>query len=112
MFGMNTAILGLIWAGSLTLGPIDWPQWRGHNRDGVWRETGIVQRFDRPQLQPRWRTPIGPGYAGPAVANGRVYVTDRNRKKGTSNTIAAPVAHPPYMKEKSIPSAPWAICSA
>ena len=30
----------------------DWPQWRGPNRDGVWREKGIVQKFEdwRPHL--------------------------------------------------------------
>ncbi len=28
----------------------DWPQWRGPQRDGVWRETGIVEKFDAPQL--------------------------------------------------------------
>jgi outer membrane protein assembly factor BamB len=55
----------------------DWPQWRGPNRDGVWRETGIVEKFDKPQLDIEWRAAIGPGYCGPTVANGRVYVTDR-----------------------------------
>lgn len=55
----------------------DWPQWRGPNRDGVWRETGIVKEFDAPQLKPRWRMPIASGYSGPTVADGRVYVTDR-----------------------------------
>ena len=24
----------------------EWPQWRGPNRDGVWAETGIIDRFD------------------------------------------------------------------
>jgi hypothetical protein len=23
----------------------DWPQWRGPNRDAVWKETGILQTF-------------------------------------------------------------------
>lgn len=55
----------------------DWPQWRGANRDGVWRETGIVEKFDSPQLKLRWRVPISSGYSGPTVAAGRVYVTDR-----------------------------------
>ena len=56
---------------------IDWPQWRGPNRDGIWQETGIVQKFDTPQLPIRWRAKIAGGYSGPTVANGRVYVTDR-----------------------------------
>lgn len=55
----------------------DWPQWRGPTRDGVWRETGIVKKFTKPQLDILWRQPIGNGYSGPTVADGRVYVTDR-----------------------------------
>src|SRR5438034_1075042 len=55
----------------------DWPQWRGANRDGVWRETGIVQKFASDQLTPKWRVPLGSGYCGPTVAHGRVYVMDR-----------------------------------
>lgn len=54
----------------------DWPQWMGPQRDNVWRETGILQKF--PEGGPRilWRTPIAGGYAGPAVAGGRVFITD------------------------------------
>lgn len=55
----------------------DWPQWRGPTRDGVWRETGVVEKFSGPQLKLRWREPLGSGYSGPTVADGRVYVTDR-----------------------------------
>ena len=54
----------------------DWPQWMGANRDNVWRESGIIQKF--PASGPRviWRAPVAGGYAGPAVAAGRVYITD------------------------------------
>jgi outer membrane protein assembly factor BamB len=55
----------------------DWPQWRGKNRDGVWRERGIVDRFEEGRVEMVWRRPIGSGYSGPTVADGRVYVTDR-----------------------------------
>src|SRR5262245_5037648 len=58
----------------------DWPQWRGTNRDGVWRETGIVQKFSSSQLTPKWSVETGSGYCGPTVANGRVYLTDRVTK--------------------------------
>lgn len=65
----------------------DWPQWMGPNRDGVWRENGIVDRFPEQGLNVRWRVPIQGGYAGPAVADGRVFVTDYVRKSGdTSNS--------------------------
>jgi outer membrane protein assembly factor BamB len=55
----------------------EWPQWRGPNRDGVWREEGLLDKFADKQLKLRWRMPIGSGYSGPTVAEGRVYVTDR-----------------------------------
>jgi outer membrane protein assembly factor BamB len=55
----------------------DWPQWLGPKRDAVWRETGILERFPKGGPKVLWRTPIGGGYAGPAVAGDRVFVTDR-----------------------------------
>lgn len=64
----------------------DWPQWRGPKRDGVWRETGIVDKLPK-ELKSVWKTPIGAGYAGPAVADGRVYVTDRQLDKGQRNPL-------------------------
>jgi len=61
----------------------DWPQWLGPQRDGVWRETGLVEKFPETGLKYRWRVPLGSGYSGPAVANGRVYVMDRQLAKGS-----------------------------
>lgn len=56
----------------------EWPQWRGAQRDGVWRETGIVDKLVEADV--KWRVPISSGYSGPTVADGRVYVTDRRIK--------------------------------
>jgi len=55
----------------------DWPQWRGPDRDGIWREQGIVEKFETSRLEAQWQAKIANGYSGPTVANGRVYVTDR-----------------------------------
>lgn len=55
----------------------DWPQWRGPTRDGVWHETGIVEKFASPELEIKWSAKISNGYGHPTVADGRVYVTDR-----------------------------------
>ncbi len=65
----------------------DWPQWRGPRRDGIWREAGIVARLPAETLAPVWRTPIGPGYAGPAVAAGRVFVLDRQRNENLERVV-------------------------
>lgn len=54
----------------------DWPQWMGPNRDGVWHEDGIVEKFPEEGLTVKWRVPIHLGYSGPAVVADRVFVTD------------------------------------
>jgi outer membrane protein assembly factor BamB len=59
----------------------DWPQWLGPQRDGVWRETGLLDKFPKGGPKVVWRTPLENGFSGPAVADGRVYVTDRLRAK-------------------------------
>ncbi len=59
----------------------DWPQWLGPQRDGVWRETGLVEKFPEGGPKILWRTKVGEGYSGPAVANGKVYITDRTVAK-------------------------------
>lgn len=65
----------------------DWPQWRGPHRDGVWREAGIIERFDGPEIALKWRVPISSGYSGPTVADGRVYVTDRVTDPGEMERV-------------------------
>jgi outer membrane protein assembly factor BamB len=60
----------------------DWPQWMGPHRDDVWAETGVVERFPEGGPEFLWRTPISGGFAGPAVAAGRVYVTDYFKSAG------------------------------
>jgi outer membrane protein assembly factor BamB len=55
----------------------DWPQWLGPRRDAVWREDGIIDKFPPNGPPLRWKTKLGGGYSGPAVAAGRVFVMDR-----------------------------------
>jgi outer membrane protein assembly factor BamB len=64
----------------------DWPQWLGPQRDGVWREKGLIEKFPPSGAKELWRRKdIGEGYAGPAVAQGKVFVTDRIRPKGVGS---------------------------
>ena len=63
----------------------DWPQWHGPRADGVWRETGIVEKFPPGGPPVRWRTPIAAGYSSPAVAAGRIFVTDRPESQTRGN---------------------------
>lgn len=63
----------------------DWPQWLGPKRDGVWRETGILDKFPAGGPKVLWRAPCGIGYAGPAIANGKLYLPDRVLGEGAQN---------------------------
>ncbi len=64
----------------------DWPQWLGPTRNSVWNEQGTVDKFPEQGLPVKWRASVSLGYSGPAVAKGKVYVTDYMRETGdTSN---------------------------
>lgn len=80
--GIGLAVL--LWLGSGAVRAEDWPQWLGTKRDGVWREAGLIDRFPNTGPKVLWRTPIGGGYAGPAVSEGKVYVTDRELPAGVT----------------------------
>jgi outer membrane protein assembly factor BamB len=68
----------------------DWPQWLGPQRDGVWRETGIIQKFPVSGLNVKWRVPVAAGYSGPAVVGNRIYLTDRQQGRSTGGRSAIP----------------------
>src|SRR5438552_9411260 len=63
----------------------DWPQWLGPHRDAVWRETGVLKPLPTKGLKIRWRTPVGGGYSGPSVAEGKVYLSDRQLAPKSAN---------------------------
>lgn len=66
---------GVVLMLSFSASSSDWPQWRGPERDGVWLETGIVSEFANEKMPAAWKAPVGSGYSGPTVADGRVYLT-------------------------------------
>jgi outer membrane protein assembly factor BamB len=60
----------------------DWPRWRGPRGDGTWHGPKLPQRWPDGGLRRVWRQPVGGGYGGVAVAQGRVYVMDRQKDAG------------------------------
>jgi outer membrane protein assembly factor BamB len=80
-----------------------WPQWFGAHRDGIWRETGLIERFSKGGAKIVWRSPIGTGYSGPAVEADRVYVMDRQRALG-------PNGQPLRATRKGIPGTERILC--
>ena len=65
----------LFFAVGLGLSADDWPQWRGPNRDGISRETGLLQAWPSAGPKRVWLSrDIGIGYSAPVVAKGRLFV--------------------------------------
>src|SRR5262249_37748539 len=53
----------------------DWPGWRGPDRTGVSRETGLLDRWPKEGPKLLWKaTELGGGYATPSVAGGKVFL--------------------------------------
>jgi outer membrane protein assembly factor BamB len=94
--GWILAILAALILSGVQASADDWPQWLGPKRDGVWRETGILEKFPAGGPKTLWSAPVGAGYAGPAVANGHLFVTDHVLAEGakypadgfTTSTVA------------------------
>jgi outer membrane protein assembly factor BamB len=60
----------------------DWPQWRGPQRDGISRETGLLDAWPSGGPRQIWQTKgLGQGYAGIAIAQGRLF-TQGQRPEG------------------------------
>src|SRR5262249_45264089 len=90
----------LVFMGGATVRADDWPQWLGPQRDGIWRETGLLEKFPKGGPKVVWRAQVDGVYAAPAVADGRVFVPvyvctgdkspnpgQRNELKGTERLL-------------------------
>lgn len=53
----------------------DWPQWRGPERNGISKETGLLREWPKSGPKRLWEADdIGSGFAAPAVADDRIFV--------------------------------------
>ncbi|HYO13241.1 MAG TPA: PQQ-binding-like beta-propeller repeat protein [Thermoanaerobaculia bacterium] len=64
--------LGLLLAAGTALAA-DWPQFRGPNRDGVSRETGLLKSWPAGGPKVLWKAPAGEGYSHLVVSKGRLF---------------------------------------
>ncbi len=65
----------------------DWPRWRGRDGAGVWDGARLPAALTRAAVKERWSVPIGPGYAGIAVAGDRVFTLDRKDREAASERV-------------------------
>jgi len=62
--------------------PGQWPRFRGEQYDNICRqEVRLARSWPEGGPPVLWRVPLGEGYAGAAIRNGRVYVIDYDREK-------------------------------
>jgi len=53
----------------------DWPQWRGPNRDGLSKDTGLLKQWPAGGPKLLWQmNDIGDGYSTPSVVGARIYL--------------------------------------
>jgi outer membrane protein assembly factor BamB len=72
------ALVGLV-AYSLALVANDWPQWRGPQRTGVSKETGLLKEWPAGGPKLIWQVKdMGLGYSTPSVAGDRIYLLANN----------------------------------
>jgi hypothetical protein len=50
----------------------DWPWYLGPRRDGTALEKGLLRAWPNEGPKVLWTAPVGPGYGGPAVADGKI----------------------------------------
>ncbi len=61
---------------------IDWPQFRGPQRDNISKEMGLARKWPPAGPKLLWSVPVAQGYAGAAIVGGRVYHHDYDGAKG------------------------------
>ena len=59
----------------------DWPQWRGPERNGVSKETGLLKEWPKDGPKLLWQVKdVGDGYSTPAVVGDRLYFLSNKGK--------------------------------
>lgn len=70
------ALVAVIVSANTTIAE-DWPQWRGVGRDAKINDSSLLRSLPEGRLPLRWSVSVGPGYSGPTVSDGVVFLTDR-----------------------------------
>jgi len=60
----------------------DWPQYLGPNRNSTSDQKGILRSWPKNGPEVLWTVDVGPGFGGPVIKDGKVYLLDRNDEIG------------------------------
>ncbi len=70
-------VISLIFAGLIDVCAQDWPQIFGPNRNNISTQKGLLRSWPENGPQVLWSVNVSPGYGGPVVKDGKVYLLDR-----------------------------------
>jgi len=77
--------------------PTDWPQWRGLDRNGISRETGLLREWPRSGPTLTWSAPqLGAGYGSVAVAGARVFVQGMKNRQSVVTSLDRATGKPAW----------------
>ena len=69
-----TVLLLSVTSAALAQTAANWPQWRGPNRDGISKETGLLKQWPAEGPPLAWKANgAGRGYSSFAITNGKLY---------------------------------------
>jgi outer membrane protein assembly factor BamB len=84
-------VAGALLAASLGLraqGTTDWPQWRGVNRDGISRETGLLKEWPKSGPPVVWSAVnVGEGYGSVSMRGDRVFVQGLENQRSVVTSL-------------------------
>jgi outer membrane protein assembly factor BamB len=95
---------------TLSLSPAaDWPQWRGPDRDGVSKETGLLKTWPKDGPPRAWAAKdCGGGYSSVAIVKGVIYGTGSQRGKNVvwakKEADGTPIWTTPFANEGGEPN--------
>ena len=69
--GLALLLLGAAFTASAAAPAVDWPQWRGPNRDGLSTETGWLTEWPKNGPRRLWSGKVGLGWSSVAVAGSK-----------------------------------------
>jgi outer membrane protein assembly factor BamB len=76
-----------------TLGPGDWPGFRGPNRDGVAAGLYVRTDWNAAPPKPRWRRRVGPAWSSVAVVGDRLYTQEQRGESEVVLCLNAATGH-------------------
>ncbi|HPJ59015.1 MAG TPA: PQQ-like beta-propeller repeat protein [Bacteroidales bacterium] len=60
----------------------DWPQFLGPDRNNISDQKGLLRSWPQSGPEVLWTSSLGPGYGGPVIRDGKVYLLDRDDTTG------------------------------